>query len=124
MKLSLPRSAYNAITFVGAIISVVGTGLFLFLLAISSWIDIGGPYTGLVIFLLLPIPIVFGLILIPVGMYLKSRRSLESEGQGFRVLDLNRVKDLMKSPVVIDGRNIYEPREMEEMGFTYFGVGR
>ena len=30
----------------------------------------------------------------------------------------------MKAPVVIDGRNIYEPEEMEEMGFTYFGVGR
>lgn len=47
-----------------------------------------------------------------------------TEWNEFRDLDLNRVKKLMKAPVIIDGRNVYEPREVREAGFTYFGVGR
>jgi UDPglucose 6-dehydrogenase len=42
----------------------------------------------------------------------------------FKQLDLERVKDLMKSPVIFDGRNIYDPKAMKEMGFTYRSVGR
>ena len=39
-------------------------------------------------------------------------------------LDLDKVKSLMKSPVVIDCRNIYEPSRMRDLGFTYHSVGR
>ncbi|MBI2580251.1 UDP-glucose/GDP-mannose dehydrogenase family protein [Candidatus Woesearchaeota archaeon] len=42
----------------------------------------------------------------------------------FRELDKNRMKLLMAEPVVIDGRNIYEPEEMRSLGFNYVGVGR
>ncbi len=42
----------------------------------------------------------------------------------FRELDLDRVKSLMRSPVIFDGRNIYSPKRMKELGFKYFGVGR
>jgi len=42
----------------------------------------------------------------------------------FRQLDLARVKKLMKQPVVIDGRNMFEPAEMNRLGFTYRSVGR
>jgi len=31
---------------------------------------------------------------------------------------------LMKQKVIFDGRNIYDPEEMAEVGFTYFGIGR
>jgi len=31
---------------------------------------------------------------------------------------------LMKHKIVIDGRNIYEPQRMRELGFTYRGIGR
>jgi UDPglucose 6-dehydrogenase len=31
---------------------------------------------------------------------------------------------LMKQPVIVDGRNLYEPRKMRELGFVYRGVGR
>jgi UDPglucose 6-dehydrogenase len=34
------------------------------------------------------------------------------------------VRDLMNRPVVIDGRNIYEPKKMAELGFEHYGVGR
>ena len=42
----------------------------------------------------------------------------------FKQLDLEKVKNLMKSPVIFDGRNIYEPKLMKEMGFTYRSIGR
>lgn len=42
----------------------------------------------------------------------------------FREPDFDRVKNLMARPLVLDGRNVYDPKEMEEMGFTYRSVGR
>jgi len=42
----------------------------------------------------------------------------------FRALDLPRLKQIMKQPVVIDLRNIYRPDEMADLGFFYDGVGR
>lgn len=47
-----------------------------------------------------------------------------TEWNEFRNLDKEKVKCLMKSPNVVDGRNVYDPREMEELGFNYIGVGR
>jgi UDPglucose 6-dehydrogenase len=47
-----------------------------------------------------------------------------TEWDAFRALDLNRVKLLMKSPVVVDLRNIYRPEDMKKRGFAYVGVGR
>ena len=47
-----------------------------------------------------------------------------TEWNQFRNLDLDRVKALLKVPVFVDFRNIYDPREMAEAGFTYTSVGR
>ena len=47
-----------------------------------------------------------------------------TEWNAFRALDLNRVKTLLTHPVLIDLRNIYNPREMELAGFKYHSVGR
>lgn len=47
-----------------------------------------------------------------------------TEWDEFRELDLPRVKELMRRPVVVDGRNIYDPNRMRELGFVYRGVGR
>jgi UDPglucose 6-dehydrogenase len=47
-----------------------------------------------------------------------------TEWNEFRDLDLAKVKKLMKSPVIVDCRNIYEPSRMKEHGFTYHSVGR
>jgi UDPglucose 6-dehydrogenase len=49
---------------------------------------------------------------------------LATEWNEFRNLDLLRIKQLMKQPVIVDGRNLYEPRKMRELGFVYRGVGR
>ena len=47
-----------------------------------------------------------------------------TEWNQFRALDMERVKTMLKSPKIADLRNIYEPRDMRQMGFDYVGVGR
>jgi UDPglucose 6-dehydrogenase len=47
-----------------------------------------------------------------------------TEWNEFKHLDLARIRDLMNQPVFIDGRNIYTPATMKELGFYYRGVGR
>jgi UDPglucose 6-dehydrogenase len=47
-----------------------------------------------------------------------------TEWNEFKQADLERVKSLLQKPVIIDGRNIYHPQEMKELGFTYLSVGR
>lgn len=49
---------------------------------------------------------------------------LVTEWNEFREIDLVRVKELMRNPNLIDGRNIYDPELAKEIGFTYTGVGR
>ncbi|MFH1097490.1 MAG: UDP-glucose/GDP-mannose dehydrogenase family protein [Candidatus Desantisbacteria bacterium] len=47
-----------------------------------------------------------------------------TEWNEFRELDLLRIKETMKNPVIIDGRNIYDPAKMKEMDIRYVGIGR
>jgi UDPglucose 6-dehydrogenase len=47
-----------------------------------------------------------------------------TEWNEFKQLDLEKLKDLLKTPMIYDGRNIYDPGVMKEMGFTYRAIGR
>ncbi|MGD9904424.1 MAG: UDP-glucose/GDP-mannose dehydrogenase family protein [Vicinamibacterales bacterium] len=47
-----------------------------------------------------------------------------TEWQEFREPDFPRMRKLLKSPVIFDGRNIYQPEQMKELGFVYKSVGR
>ena len=47
-----------------------------------------------------------------------------TEWEQFRALDFDRLKQVMKEPVMVDLRNIYRPDEMRSQGFTYESVGR
>jgi UDPglucose 6-dehydrogenase len=47
-----------------------------------------------------------------------------TEWNEFRFPDFDRVRSLLKNPVVFDGRNVYDPRRMAAMGFTYYSIGR
>ncbi|MCD6406076.1 MAG: UDP-glucose/GDP-mannose dehydrogenase family protein [Planctomycetes bacterium] len=49
---------------------------------------------------------------------------ISTEWNEFRSPDFHEIKRLMKSPVIFDGRNIYDPGMLAEMGFTYYCVGR
>jgi UDPglucose 6-dehydrogenase len=50
--------------------------------------------------------------------------AIVTEWDAFRALDLDRVKTLMKSPIIVDMRNVYRPAEARKRGFTYVSVGR
>ena len=47
-----------------------------------------------------------------------------TEWEPFRALDLDRVKSLLKKPIVVDLRNVYRLEDMERRGFTYVSIGR
>lgn len=49
---------------------------------------------------------------------------ITTEWNEFKELDLMRLKKIMREPVIIDGRNIYDPARMKRQGFRYVGVGR
>ena len=50
--------------------------------------------------------------------------AIVTEWNEFREPDFEKMKSLLKSPVVFDGRNIYSPEQMRALGFTYFSIGR
>ena len=47
-----------------------------------------------------------------------------TDWEEFKVLDRSELKQLLKRPIIIDGRNIYDPGMMKEMGFMYQSIGR
>jgi UDPglucose 6-dehydrogenase len=47
-----------------------------------------------------------------------------TEWNEFKQLDMLKLKRLMRRPVVVDGRNLYDPAEMRRLGFVYRGIGR
>jgi UDPglucose 6-dehydrogenase len=49
---------------------------------------------------------------------------LTTEWNEFRELDMERIRAAMRTPVLLDARNIYDPVEMAALGFSYVGVGR
>jgi UDPglucose 6-dehydrogenase len=50
--------------------------------------------------------------------------ALTTEWREYRRPNFERLRGLMRSPVVVDGRNIWDPDEMRTAGFTYYGIGR
>lgn len=49
---------------------------------------------------------------------------LVTDWNEFKQLDFSRVKELMKRPVIMDGRNLWDEESLRKLGFEYFGVGR
>ena len=47
-----------------------------------------------------------------------------TEWNEFKELDFHRLRKLMRQPLIVDGRNIYDPHRMRALGFRYIGVGR
>ncbi len=50
--------------------------------------------------------------------------ALVTEWHEFRRPDFGRINELLREPVVFDGRNIWDPKELRALGFTYYGIGR
>jgi len=90
MKLKLPSSAYNWISLSGVVISLISLFMIIFLFAISYFLDRGGSYLGLVIYIILPAFLVGGLMLIPIGM-LKNFNKKKDIERNLPYIDLNQI---------------------------------
>lgn len=73
--MKLPQSLRNWISIIGATIALMNIIFIIFLFIASSFFDIGGSYVGLIIYIILPFFLIFGLLLIPIGMYITKRKS-------------------------------------------------
>ena len=49
---------------------------------------------------------------------------IATEWEQFKKLDLERVRSALSYPIIFDGRNLFEPREMARLGFIYESIGR
>ena len=49
---------------------------------------------------------------------------LATEWNEFKQLDFQRIKTLLKTPVILDGRNLWDAKTLKDLGFTYFGIGQ
>jgi hypothetical protein len=91
----LPRSVYNRITYAGAAIAALAFITFVFLFIFHSITGAGRAYAGLVIFLLVPAVLLFGLLLIPIGM-VRERRRVRRTGEtaipALPVIDFNQAR--------------------------------
>lgn len=58
------------------------------------------------------------------AIYQADALAIVTEWQVFRTPDFDKMKEFLKNPVVFDGRNVYDPARMQEMGFEYYSIGR
>ncbi len=89
----LPASVHNRLSYAGAAIATLALSAMVFLFVFKTLVGRGeAPYAGLIIFIVLPVVLLFGLFLIPIGMW-RERRHVRRTGHAsiprFPVIDLN-----------------------------------
>lgn len=89
--MKLPNSYYNTMSFFGSLIAAFCFVLILFLFVVSTYFMESGGYIGLIIYIVLPMIMIVGLFMIPLGMYLKKRRERRTNKteNKWKVIDLN-----------------------------------
>jgi len=92
MKLELPRSSQNWVSLIGATIALVSFFMIVFLFVVSAVLEKNNAYLGIVMYMALPSVLFFGLLLIPIGMYLKVRkekRLIDENKKGWPIINFN-----------------------------------
>ncbi len=93
--MKLPSSIKNYISITGAVIAVFNLAAILSLFILNSFFNFGGSYIGLFTYIVLPVIMIFGLLLIPIGMRINNKRARRAEAAGeplgWPVLDFNNV---------------------------------
>ena len=91
--MKLPSSIKNWISISGAVLAVFNLASILSLVVLHSFFDFGGTYIGIFIYMLLPAFMIFGLILIPIGMRVsrESVKKAEEDGEtiNWPIIDFN-----------------------------------
>jgi len=91
MKKKFPDSFYNPITFAGAIISSISFGLILFLIILDISASDPSPYLGIITFIFFPAILIFGLLLVVIGIYRahKQKQANTFKERSLPFIDLN-----------------------------------
>jgi hypothetical protein len=95
MKIKLPHSTQNWISLIGATIAVIALFMIVFLFMITGILQQQGSYMGLIVYILLPAIMITGLGLIPIGMFLttkKLRLAKEKKPDDWPKIDLNNLR--------------------------------
>ncbi len=91
--MKLPRSYYNYTSYIGTLIAVISLFMFLFLGIVGYFFEQSNSYLGLFTYIIIPAFLLLGLILIPIGMFVQTKRRKRKEPSPERkawpVLDLN-----------------------------------
>ena len=88
----IPKHYYSWTTLIGVVIAIISFFLIIFLFLISIFLGEGNQYTGLVIYIILPVFLVIGLLMIPLGMILKKRKERKEDidrEHRFPIVNLN-----------------------------------
>lgn len=80
--MKLPKSSYNWMSFIGAVIAITALIFIVFLFLYTRIFQTGSSYIGLFIYILIPAFMVLGLLLIPIGMIVKRKRLRKSIAEG------------------------------------------
>lgn len=109
MKLKLPITSYNWISLIGATIAIISFFMIVFLFVVSVFLEEGRTYLGLVIYIVLPVILIAGLLLIPVGMYIKSKKLKKPEAERDRwpIFDLNNLRHRNAFYIFLIGTSVF-----------------
>lgn len=75
----LPSSFYNLISMIGAGVAAISFGAILFLFLVEAFAETSTPYLGIINFIVFPIILIIGLLLVPLGMWREHRRRAQSD---------------------------------------------
>ncbi len=91
MRKLFPESFYNILTLTGSAIAAVGIGVIIFMLLLEATAANPNPYLGIITFILVPVVVLFGLVLIPIGIVREHRRERLGKPHGlhFPEVDFN-----------------------------------
>jgi hypothetical protein len=107
---NLPRLAYNWLSIAGSIVAIVSFIMILFLLALSFFSKLESPYIGILLYMILPLFLVIGLVLIPIGMFFEWRRGKktgEIKRDRWPYIDLNKASHRNATIIFIFGTLIF-----------------
>jgi len=111
MRFSLPDSTKNWTSIIGATIAIITLFMIIFLFTISTLLNRGGSYIGIIIYIILPALLIAGLLLIPIGMFLQRKNRFKNK-QGSELkrlphIDLNNPKHRNATVIFVIGTLIY-----------------
>ncbi len=93
--MKLPQSVYNWTSILGSVLALISLGLIIFTFTISTFFELGSSYIGLFIYIIFPMILVLGLLLIPIGIFFTRKKLIKrGEKQEFHwpKIDLNDIK--------------------------------